>query len=77
MSELIARGGIELNGTERVTVTIPEITADCRVILRSISDRMTGLVIVSELTIGSGFSLASTSPADVGQTVMFDVVRVV
>lgn len=76
MSQLVARGGIELNGTERVTATIPDITADCRVILRSVSDRMTGIVIVSEITIGHGVSLASTSPADVGQTVMFDVVRV-
>lgn len=75
MAELIARGGIELNGTQRVTVRIPEITADCKIILRSVSDKMTGIVIVSEISVGEGFSLALTSPADIGQTVMFDVVR--
>lgn len=75
MSVLISRGGIELNGTTAVNITIPDITLDCRIILRSISDRMVGMVIVSAITVGVGFSLASTSPSDIGQTVMFDVIR--
>ena len=73
--DILVRGGIELNGTARVTVTVPEITLTARIRLQSVSGPMNGTIVVSEITPGVGFSLASTSDQDKGQTVMFDVIR--
>lgn len=69
----IATGGTELNGINRVEIPIPAITLDCKIVLRSVSAAMKGVVVVSEITAHEGFALSSTSPEDVGMTVYFDV----
>lgn len=72
MSVLVT-GGIELNGTERVEIPVPAITGDSKILLKSVSTAMKGIVVVSEITPGVGFGLSSTSADDVGMTVYFDV----
>lgn len=72
MSVLVT-GGIELNGTERVEIPVPAITGDNKILLKSVSAAMKGIVVVSEITPGVGFGLSSTSADDVGMTVYFDV----
>lgn len=73
--EVLVSGSIELNGQERMHVTIPAITADHRVFLKMVAAAMKGIVVVSEITPGEGFGLSSTSSDDVGMIVYFDVYR--
>lgn len=71
--EILVSGSIELNGTSRCQVAVPEITIAHRVFLKMVSSAMKGSVVVSEITAGEGFGLSSTSSDDVGMLVYFDV----
>ena len=71
--EVLVSGSVELNGTERMNVTVPAITADHKVFLKMVSSAMKGVVVISEITPGEGFGLSSSSPDDVGMIVYFDV----
>ena len=69
-------GSIALAGTSRAEISIPSITLEHKIRLKTVSAAMTGVVVVSEITPGAGFALSSTSPNDVGMLVYFDVYSV-
>lgn len=71
--EILVSGSIELNGKTRAQVTVPEITIAHKVFLKMVSSAMKGTVVLSEITPGEGFGLASTSSDDIGMIVYFDV----
>lgn len=75
MATTVLTGSISLNGTNRVSVTAPELTLAAQVVLKGASRAMAGQVVVSEVTPGEGFGLSSTHPSDVGQIVYFDVIE--
>ena len=73
---IIISGGVELNGLMRVNINAPSITPYCQIVLKGVSVPTKGTVILSEIINGEGFGISSTSPADVGQTIYFDVIEV-
>lgn len=75
MATTLLTGSISLNGTNRVSVTAPELTLAAQVVMKGASGGMAGQVVVSEITPGEGFGISSTDSRDVGQIVYFDVVE--
>jgi hypothetical protein len=71
--EVLVSGSIDLNGTDRRNVTIPDITANHKIFIKIVSSAMKGMLVVSEITPGEGFGLSSSSPDDVGMIVYFNV----
>ena len=69
-------GGVELNGVLRAQVTIPTIKPYWQVNLKGMSRPVLGSIIVSDIINQEGFGISSTNPADIGQTIYFDLVEV-
>jgi hypothetical protein len=69
------KGGVELNGLMRVSISVPSIHPGCKVILKGVSRPLKGTIIISEIVSGKGVGLSSTSPEDIGQTVYFEIVE--
>ena len=71
--EILVSGSIALNGTNRCQVSVPTITPEHKVFLKMVSSSMKGIVVISEIIIGEGFGLSSSSADDIGMIVYFDV----
>ena len=72
---VVLSGSVPLQGTTRVEITSDKVTALCRVVLKGSSGPLQGTIVISEITPGAGFGLSSTSTADVGVILYFDVVE--
>lgn len=75
MSGVVLTGSIPLQGTSRVEVTSTNVTAGCTVSLKGASGPLKGTIVISEITPGVGFGLSSTSTADMGTIIYFDVME--
>jgi hypothetical protein len=72
---VVLTGSVELNGTNRVEITSDVVKLTSRVFLKGSSGLVKGTIVISEMSPGVGFGLASTSVEDVGVIIYFDVLE--
>ena len=72
---VVLTGSIELNGTNRVEITSDVVKLTSRVFLKGSSGLLKGTIVISEMSPGVGFGLASTSVEDVSVIIYFDVLE--
>jgi hypothetical protein len=72
---VILSGSITLNGKVRAEIISDKITLTSRVFLKGLSGPIKGTIVISEMTVGVGFGLSSTSEEDINVIVYFDVIE--